>query len=50
MWFSTIKRFYDNGHPAYTNESLKTFVVARMITPDQYKEITGIDYVPTTAA
>ena len=44
MWYATIKRFYDNGHSAYTNESLKTFVVAKMITAEQYKEITGQEY------
>ncbi|GIO39290.1 hypothetical protein J41TS12_41510 [Paenibacillus antibioticophila] len=45
MWYSTIKRFYDNGHPAYTHDNLKTFVVAKMITAEQYKQITNIDYV-----
>ncbi|MCA4756339.1 XkdX family protein [Mycolicibacterium fortuitum] len=45
MWYSTVKRFYDNGHSAYTNESLKTFVVAKMITPEQYEQITSIEYV-----
>lgn len=44
MWYATIKRFYDNGHPAYTNESMKTFVLAKMITADQYKEITNVEY------
>ncbi|WP_411552302.1 XkdX family protein [Paenibacillus lautus] len=45
MWYSTIKRFYDNGHPSYTVEKLKTFVVAKMITPEQYKQITEVEYV-----
>lgn len=45
MWFETIKRFYDMGHPLYTNETLKGFVKARMITEEEYKLITGLDYV-----
>lgn len=45
MWYPTIKRNYDNGHWAYTDENLKTFVVAKMITPEEYKQITGIEYV-----
>jgi uncharacterized XkdX family phage protein len=44
MWFNTIKRYYDNGHPSYTDENLKTFVKANMITEDQYTEITGVPY------
>ncbi|GGH17383.1 XkdX family protein [Paenibacillus segetis] len=44
MWYTTIKRYYDNGHPAYTVESLKTFVVAKMITVEQYKQITDVEY------
>ncbi|WP_176502530.1 XkdX family protein [Paenibacillus lautus] len=39
MWYSVIKRFYDNGHPAYTIEALKMFVVARMITSEEYEQI-----------
>ncbi|MCM3130364.1 XkdX family protein [Paenibacillus provencensis] len=44
MWYATVKRFYDTVHPAYTNESLKTFVVAQMISADQYKQITNVEY------
>ena len=44
-WFETIKRFYDEGKPRYDNEGIKVFVKAGYITPEQYKEITGIDYV-----
>lgn len=44
-WFNTIKRYYDNGHPSYTNEGIKVFVKASMITEQQYKDITGIEYV-----
>ncbi|MBS4195321.1 XkdX family protein [Lederbergia citri] len=44
MWFDTIKRYYDNGHPSYTDESLKVFVQAKMITADEYKQITGVPY------
>lgn len=45
MWYTTIKRYYDNGHPSYTNESLKTFVLAGMITAEQYRLITDVVYV-----
>lgn len=45
MWYNTVKRFYDMKHPAYTDESIKGFVVTEMITAEQYKLITGIPYV-----
>lgn len=45
MWFDTIKKYYDEGHPSYTDENLKVFVKAKMITDTQYKEITTIEYV-----
>ena len=45
MWFNTVKRFYDMEHTLYTTESLKGFVVTKMITAVEYKQITGIDYV-----
>ena len=45
MWFNTIKRYYDNGHASYTDEGLKVFVKASMITTNEYKTITGIEYV-----
>jgi uncharacterized XkdX family phage protein len=44
MWFDTIKRYYDNGHPSYTNEGVKIFVQAEMITAEQYTEITDQAY------
>ena len=44
MWFNTIKRFYDSGHPSYTNENLKVFVKAEMITAEQYTLITDEPY------
>ncbi|NGP46918.1 XkdX family protein [Bacillaceae bacterium SIJ1] len=45
--FKTIKKYYDGGFDGYTNEGVKIFVLANWITPKQYKEITGIDYVPS---
>lgn len=45
MWFNTVKRYYDAGHKLYNNESLKGFVVTSMITAEQYKIITGVEYV-----
>ena len=44
MWYSIIKRYYDNQHPLYNNDSLKTFVTARMITQEEYEQITGVGY------
>jgi uncharacterized XkdX family phage protein len=44
MWYTTIKRYYDNGHPSYTDEGLKTFVKAKMLTEEEYKTITGVEY------
>lgn len=43
MWFSIIQKYYSKG--LYTNEQVKTFVVAGYITEVRYKEITGIEYV-----
>lgn len=40
----TVKRNYGNGHPPYTNESLKTLIKATMITNLQYKDITSGEY------
>lgn len=42
-WFKTIKRYYDLKK--YTNEEVKVFVDGGKITKEQYKLITGIDYV-----
>lgn len=44
MWYSIVKRYYDNQHPLYDNDSLKTFVVAKMITAEEYEQITNVDY------
>lgn len=41
--FAIVKRYYDKG--IYSNEDVKKFVLAEKITPDQYKEITGEDYI-----
>ena len=43
MWYDSIKRYYNMGF--YTNEQMKIFVVAEFITVEQYKEITGVEYV-----
>lgn len=45
MWFTTVKRYYDMKHPSYTDEGIKVFVAAKMITAEQYKQITDIEYV-----
>lgn len=40
--YNSIKRYYDSNR--YNNEDVKIFVAAKWITPEQYKEITGIPY------
>ena len=42
-WFEKIKRYYDKG--IYTNDEVKVFVKWNKITEEQYKEITGADYL-----
>ena len=42
-WFEKIKRYYDNGR--YTKDEVKKFVEFNKITEEQYKEITGEDYI-----
>ena len=39
MWFEYIKEYYNMGF--YTNENVKVFVMAGMITEEDYKAITG---------
>ena len=41
--FEKIKRFYDLG--LWTKEQVGSAVEKGVITPEQYKEITGEDYV-----
>lgn len=38
-----LKKQYDMGR--LDNESLKEYIVVGQITPEDYKAITGIDYV-----
>ena len=42
MWFDSVKRYYDMG--LYTDEQMKMFVKANMITAEEYKEITNKAY------
>lgn len=42
MMFSLVQQSYQAGW--YTLDNVKTFVVANMITKDEYKQITGQDY------
>lgn len=44
MWYPIIKRYFDNRHQLYNIDSLKTFVTANMLTPEEYKQITKVDY------
>ncbi|MBO3443422.1 XkdX family protein [Clostridium sp. CCUG 7971] len=43
MWKDTIKKWYEED--LYNNEDVKVFVVAKMITTEEYKEITNEDYI-----
>lgn len=40
--FDLVKQSYQDGW--YTLDNVKTFVLANMITKDEYKQITGQDY------
>lgn len=42
-WFEKIKRYYDKG--IYINDEVKVFVKGNKITEEQYKEITGEEYL-----
>ena len=41
--YKIVKRYFDTG--IYTAENVAVFVKAGKITAEQYKEITGVDYV-----
>ena len=43
MWFETIKGYYNDKF--YDNNDMKIFVTAKMITIEEYKEITNEDYI-----
>ncbi|PEZ05572.1 XkdX family protein [Bacillus sp. AFS018417] len=43
MWYEWIKDWYSKGF--YTKEEVKVFVKAGWITAEEYKDITGDDYV-----
>ena len=41
--FTIVKRYFDKG--IYTIDNVRTFVRAGRLTEEQYKEITGEDYI-----
>lgn len=41
--YDAIVYYYELGY--YNNENMKIFVEAEWITPEQYKGITGVEYV-----
>ena len=41
--YEKVKRFFSMG--LYTKENVAAFVAKRKLTPEQYKEITGEEYV-----
>lgn len=45
MWFARIQKFYDQR--LWTKNMVADGVVVGKITPEQYFDITGEEYVPT---
>lgn len=43
-WFNIVKRHYDANR--YNEDDVAVFVQAGKITPEQYEQITGIEYDP----
>lgn len=43
MFFDAVKYYYDTNR--YDNDKVKVFVKAKMITEEEYKKITGVDYM-----
>ena len=41
-WYDKVKQYYDWG--LWTAEMVRNAVVKGKITPEQYKEITGLEY------
>lgn len=44
-WFDFCKRNWDNGFFTEENGKLKIYVFKGKIIADEYKQITGLDYV-----
>lgn len=42
-WFEKVERYYKAGY--YTNDQVKIFVVSKKITEEEYKSITGENYI-----
>ncbi|WP_238899380.1 XkdX family protein [Clostridium sp. YIM B02500] len=42
-WYTTIKNYYDKG--LYTKDDVAEYVYYGKITPAQYQQITGEDYL-----
>ncbi|MBV4445299.1 XkdX family protein [Clostridium tyrobutyricum] len=42
-WLKTISSYYSDGY--YTVDQVKVFVAKGKITADQFKQITGQDYI-----
>lgn len=42
-WFEKVNRYYNEGF--YTNEQVKIFVVYNKISKEEFKQITGEDYL-----
>lgn len=42
-WFEKIERYFNAGH--YTVDQVKVFVITGKITEEEFKKITGEDYI-----
>ena len=42
-WYEKVQRYYSKGY--YTDNDMKIFVRGSKITEEEYKQITGLDYV-----
>ena len=41
--FKLVKRYYEKGY--YTIDNVRIFVSAGKITEEEFKDITGVDYI-----
>ncbi|MNT01068.1 hypothetical protein D3C72_1355200 [compost metagenome] len=46
-YYKMVKNYYDKGY--YTPENVGAFVKANKITPEQYQQITGMEYAEVPA-
>ncbi|KIN34451.1 MULTISPECIES: XkdX family protein [Bacillus subtilis group] len=44
-WYEIIKDYYNDGNGVWDEYRVKQAVIKGKITPEEYKEITGKDYI-----